>query len=143
MSAALEARIVWQGDAHFVGTTGSGHAIPIDGPPAGGGQNRGARPLELMVLGVGGCTAFDVVDILRKGRQQVTDCALHIEAERAAAPPEVLTRIRFLFRIAGRGLNRGKVERAIRLTAEKYCSASILLERAGVAISHGYELAEA
>lgn len=143
MSAGLQARIVWQGDAHFAGTTGSGHTAAIDGPPAGGGRNRGARPLELMVLGVGGCTAFDVVDILRKGRQQVTDCALHIEAERAATPPEVLTRIHFLFRIAGRGLSKAKVERAIRLTAEKYCSASILLERAGVAISHGYELAEA
>lgn len=143
MSAELQARIVWQGDAHFVGTTGSGHAVAIDGPPVGGGENRGARPLELMVLGVGGCTAFDVVDILRKGRQDVTDCALHIDAERAAEPPAVITRIHFLFRITGRGLNEAKVERAIRLTAEKYCSASILLERAGVAISHGYELAEA
>lgn len=143
MSAEVQARIVWQGDAHFVGTTGSGHAVSIDGPPAGGGKNRGARPLELLVLGVGGCTAFDVVDILRKGRQDVTDCALHIDAERAAEPPAVLTRIHFRFRITGRGLNEAKVERAIRLTAEKYCSASILLERAGVAIGHSYELAEA
>lgn len=143
MSAELQARIVWRGDAHFVGTTGSGHAVAIDGPPAGGGKNQGARPLELMVLGVGGCTAFDVVDILRKGRQDVTECALHIDAERAAEPPAVITRIHLLFRITGRGLNEAKVERAIRLTAQKYCSASILLERAGVAISHGYELTEA
>lgn len=141
-AARMQARVVWQGAARFVGTADSGHDVAMDGPPEHGGRNQGARPMELMLLGVGGCTAFDIVDILRRGRQQVTGCTTEIEAERAATPPKAFTRIHFRFRIAGRKLSRAKVERAIALTATKYCSASILLERAGVVISHDYELVQ-
>ncbi len=138
----MRAAITWAGDVRFVGETGSGHRIAIDGPPAFGGANTGARPMELMLLGVGACTAFDVVRILRKSRQDVVDCVAEIEAERAERDPKVFTRIHIHFRITGRGVDARKVERAVRLTAEKYCSASILLERSGVAVTHGYEISE-
>ena len=138
----MRAAITWAGDVRFVGETGSGHRIAIDGPPEFGGANTGARPMELMLLGVGACTAFDVVRILRKSRQDVVDCVAEIEAERAERDPKVFTRIHIHFRITGRGVDARKVERAVRLTAEKYCSASILLERSGVAVTHGYEISE-
>ena len=99
--------------------------------------------MELMLLGVGGCTSFDVVNILRRGREDLVACSTEIEADRADTDPQVFTRVHFHFRVTGRGLNPNKVERAIRLTAEKYCSASIMLERAGVVVSHDYELNEA
>ena len=140
--AKMRASIDWTGDVRFSGLSGSGHRVPIDGPPELGGKNQGVRPMELMLLGVGGCTSFDVVNILRKGREDLLDCTTEIEAERADADPRVFTRIHFRFRITGRGLNPRKVERAIELTAEKYCSASIMLERAGVAVTHDYELIE-
>ena len=140
--ATMRAAIAWDGDVRFTGTSGSGHALAIDGPPESGGQNTGPRPMELMLLGVGSCTSFDVVDILRKGRQQVRDCQTEVVAERSDSVPKVFTRIHFRFRITGHRLNAKKVERAIQLTAEKYCSASILLERAGVAVSHDFELIE-
>lgn len=139
----MEASVVWNGDVRFTGRTGSGHEVAIDGPPEHGGSNSGARPMELLLLGVGGCASFDVVDILRKGRQQVASCVAEIDAERAEAEPKVFTKVHIRFRISGRRLSRNKVERAIRLTTEKYCSASILLQRAGVAISHDFELSEA
>lgn len=139
----MKASICWTGAVRFEGTPGSGHRIAIDGPPQFGGGNQGVRPMELMLLGVGGCTAFDVLRILRRGRQHVTDFQTDIDAERAETDPKVFTRIRLRFRITGRDLDRRKIERAIALTAEKYCSASILLERAGVAISHDYEVIEA
>ena len=99
--------------------------------------------MELMLLGVGGCTSFDIVNILRRGREDLVECSTVIEADRADTDPKVFTRIHFHFRVTGRGLNPKKVERAIHLTAEKYCSASIMLERAGVAVTHDYELNEA
>ena len=139
----MEASVVWNGDVRFTGRTGSGHEVAIDGPPEHGGSNSGARPMELLLLGVGGCASFDVVDILRKGRQQVASCVAEIDAERAEAEPKVFTKVHIRFRISGRRLSRNKVERAIRLTTEKYCSASILLQRAGVSISHDFELTEA
>lgn len=139
----MEASVVWNGDVRFTGRTGSGHEVAIDGPPEHGGSNSGARPMELLLLGVGGCASFDVVDILRRGRQQVASCVAEIDAERAEAEPKVFTKVHIRFRISGRRLSRNKVERAIRLTTEKYCSASILLQRAGVAISHDFELSEA
>ena len=115
----------------------------MDGPPEFGGRNAGVRPMELMLLGIGGCTSFDVVNILRRGRQDVLDCVTEIEAERAETDPKVFTRIHLHFRITGRGVDRRKVERAIALTATKYCSASIMLERGGVAVTHDYEVNEA
>ena len=141
--ASMRATVDWAGDVRFDGLSGSGHHVAIDGPPELGGQNQGIRPMELMLLGVGGCTSFDVVNILRRGRADLVDCVTEIEAERADADPKVFTRIHFHFRVTGRGLNPRKVERAIHLTAEKYCSASIMLERAGVAVTHDYELIEA
>ena len=139
----MRATVDWTGDVRFNGTSGSGHRVPIDGPPELGGRNQGVRPMELMLLGVGGCTSFDVVSIPRRGREDLLDCVTEIEAERAETDPKVFTRIHFRFRITGRGLNPRKVERAIRLTAEKYCSASIMLERAGVVVTHDYALIEA
>ena len=139
----MKASIRWTGDVQFTGTPDSGHRVAIDGPPEFGGRNAGARPMELMLLGIGGCTSFDVVNILRRGRQDVVDCVTDIEAERAETDPKVFTRIHLQFRISGRGIDRRKVERAIALTATKYCSASIMLERAGVAVTHDYEVTEA
>ena len=139
----MRATVDWTGDVRFDGTAGSGHRVPIDGPPELGGRNQGVRPMELMLLGVGGCTSFDVVNILRRGREDLLDCVTEIEAERAETDPKVFTRIHFRFLITGRGLDPRKVERAIRLTAEKYCSASIMLERAGVVVTHDYALIEA
>ena len=139
----MRASICWTGDVQFTGTPGSGHRVAIDGPPEFGGQNAGVRPMELMLLGIGGCTSFDVVNILRRGRQDIVDCVTDIEAERAETDPKVFTRIHLHFRISGRGVDRRKVERAIALTATKYCSASIMLERAGVEVTHDYEVTEA
>lgn len=141
--ATMRATLNWAGDVRFDGHSGSGHHVAIDGPGELGGQNRGVRPMELVLLGVGGCTSFDVVNILRRGREDLVDCVTEIEAERAETDPKVFTRIHFHFKVTGRGLNPKKVERAIHLTAEKYCSASIMLERAGVAVTHDYELIEA
>ena len=141
--ATMQAKIAWNGDVRFTGTADSGHAIVMDGPPESGGRNSGARPMELLLLGVGGCTSFDIVDILRKSRQQVRDCVTEIEAERSDTLPKVFTRIHFHFRISGQRVDARKVQRAIALTAKKYCSASILLERGGVAISHDFEIVEA
>ena len=139
----MKASIRWAGDVRFTGTPGSGHSVAIDGPPEFGGKNAGVRPMELMLLGVASCTSFDVVRILRRGRQDIVDCVTDIEAERAETDPKVFTRIRLHFRITGRGVDRRKVDRAIALTAGKYCSASILLERGGVEVSHDYEIIEA
>ena len=139
----MKASIRWTGDVQFTGTPQSGHRVAIDGPPEFGGRNAGVRPMELMLLGVGGCTSFDVVNILRRGRQDIVDCVTDIEAERAETDPKVFTRIHLHFKITGRGIDRRKVERAIALTAAKYCSASIMLERAGVAVTHDFEVTEA
>ena len=141
--AAMRATIDWAGEVRFEGRSGSGHQVAIDGPPELGGRNQGIRPMELMLLGVGACTSFDVVNILRRGREDLVECTTEIEAERADADPKVFTRIHFHFRVTGHGLNPKKVERAIHLTAEKHCSASIMLERAGVVVTHDYELIEA
>ena len=138
----MKVGINWQGDVHFVGTNASDHQVPMDGPPENGGKDRGSRPLELMLMGLGGCTAYDVVDILRKGRQKVDDLTVSISAERAASIPAVFENISVHFTLTGNSVDPGKVARAIELTAEKYCSASIMLERAGVAIAHTFEIIE-
>lgn len=138
----MEARIKWVENAAFVGTTGSGHGVVIDGPPDIGGKNLGVRPMELMLLSVGACSAVDVVHILRKGRQDVADVQVEVKGERTATDPKVFTRIHLHFVVAGRGLTRERVERAVQLSAEKYCSASIMLGRAGAEITHDFELRE-
>lgn len=126
----------------FIGESGSGHALIMDGPPDHGGADRGPRPMEMVLLGLGGCSSFDVVSILRKGRQQVESCELLMDADRAEQEPKVFTRIHLHFVVKGRGLRESLVERAVNLSAEKYCSASIMLARGGVEISHDYEVVE-
>jgi len=136
----MKARIKWVEDATFMGEAGSGHAVIMDGPPESGGRNLGVRPMEMMLLGMGGCTNFDVVHILKKQRQEVTDCVAEIEAERADTEPKVFTRIHVHFVVKGHHLSEAKVAKAIELSAEKYCSASIMLGNAGVAITHDFEI---
>jgi putative redox protein len=123
----------------MVGESESGHAVVMDGPPEFGGRNLGLRPMEMMLLGMGGCTQFDVVHILRKSRNEVSLCEVELEAERAESEPKVFTRIHVHFKVAGPGLTEKAVARAVSLSAEKYCSASIMLG-ATVEISHDFEL---
>src|SRR5690606_16366921 len=134
-------RVKWVQDMTFLGESGSGHAVVIDGAPEHGGRNLGVRPMEMLLLGLGGCSAFDVVLILRKGREPVTDCVVEIEAERAATDPKVFTRIHMHYIVSGQGLSAAKVERAIRLSAETYCSASAMLAKAAT-LTHDFELRE-
>jgi putative redox protein len=138
----MEARIKWVENAAFVGETGSGHALVIDGPADIGGRNLGVRPMELMLLSVGACSAVDVVHILKKGRQPVADVQVEVKGERAEADPKVFTKIHLHFIVAGKGLGASQVERAVKLSAEKYCSASIMLGRAGAEITHDFEIRE-
>jgi len=119
----------WIGNAAFVAETGSGHAIVVDGAPEAGGRNIGVRPMELVLAGAAACTAFDVVWILKKARQPVRDCVVEADAERAETEPKVFTRIHLRYRIAGRGLDPRQVERAVKLSKEKYCSATIMLAK--------------
>jgi putative redox protein len=123
----MKARITWVEGRTFVGESGSGHAVVMDGAPEHGGRNLGVRPMEMLLLGLGGCTAFDVVMILEKAREPVADCRVEVEAERAETDPKVFTRIHMRYIVSGRGLDRAKVERAVALSKEKYCSASIML----------------
>ncbi len=136
----MKARIKWVEEATFLGEAGSGHAVVMDGPPDMGGRNLGVRPMEMLLLGMGGCTNFDVVHILKKQRQDVTDCVAELEAERAETEPKVFTKIHVHFVVKGNNLNETKVAKAVELSAEKYCSASIMLGNAGVAISHDFEI---
>jgi len=138
----MKARIKWIEGAVLLGEAGSGHAIVLDGPPESGGRNLGLRPMELILLGLGGCTASDVVAILNKSRQSVTDCVVELEASRAATPPKVFTHVHINYIVTGRNLQDAKVKRAIDLSTEKYCSATIMLRQA-VTITHRYRLAEA
>lgn len=137
----MKARIKWAGEASFIGETESSHAVVMDGPPEMGGRNIGPRPMEMLLLGTGGCTAFDVVHILKKSRQQITDCVAEIEAERASTDPKIFTRIHFHFIVTGKALKEEQVERAIKLSAEKYCSASIMLGKSAD-ITHDFEIVE-
>ncbi len=125
----MKARIKWVESVTFVAEMGSGHAVIVDGAPEAGGRNLGARPMELVLAGAAACTAFDVVWILKKARQPVTDCVVEAEAERAAVEPKVFTHIHFRYRIAGNGLDPKQVERAVKLSKEKYCSATIMLAK--------------
>jgi putative redox protein len=135
----MKTRIKWIENAMFLGESGSGHALIMDGPPDHGGRNRGPRPMEMLLLGMGGCTAFDVVHILQKGRHPVTDCEVEINAERAEVEPKIFTRIHIHFVVSGRQIQEAAVSRAIKLSAEKYCSASIMFAKSAV-ITHDYEI---
>ncbi len=137
----MKARIKWVEDVLFVGEAGSGHAVVIDGPPEGGGRNLGLRPMELLLLGTGSCTAYDVLHILKKSRQPVADCVVELEAQRAETVPKVFTRIHIHFIVSGTDLSESAVQRAVELSAEKYCSASIMLGEA-VTITHDFEIRE-
>jgi putative redox protein len=137
----MKARIKWIDHAQFVGKSGSGHSVVMDGPPESGGRNTGVRPMEMLLLGVGGCSAFDVVHILQKGRHPVSDCEVLVDADRVASVPKVFSKIHLHFVVTGRGLKESAVQRAVRLSAEKYCSASIMLGKA-VEITHDFEVIE-
>ena len=138
----MQARIKWVEERTFLGQSGSGHALVLDASVENGGRDLGPSPMELVLIGTGGCTAFDVVEILRKGRHAVTDCQVELEAERAARPPRVFTAITMRFVVTGHRLPRAAVERAVQLSAEKYCSASIMLGRSA-RITHEIEVREA
>lgn len=135
----MKARVKWVEGAMFVGESGSGHSVIMDGPADGGGRNLGIRPMEMLLLGTGGCTAYDVVHILKKSRQPIEDCVVEISAERSEEVPKVFTRIHIHFIVKGRGLADAAVSRAVDLTAEKYCSASIMLAKVAT-VSHDYEI---
>lgn len=138
----MKATVKWTDGAMFVGESGSGHTVVMDGPEDLGGRNRGARPMEMLLLGVGGCATYDVMSMLKKSRQKVVDCRIELNAERADAVPAVFTQINLHFVVTGVALKESQVKRAVELSAEKYCSASIMLAAAGVEISHSYEVLE-
>jgi putative redox protein len=125
----MKARVKWVEQVTFAVETGSGHAVVVDGAPEAGGRNLGMRPMEMVLAGTAACTAFDVVWILKRARQPVADCVVEAEAERAPVEPKVFTRIHLRYAVAGRGLDPRQVERAVRLSKEKYCSATIMLGR--------------
>ena len=135
----MKATIDWQGALEFSASADSGHTVTIDGPPDIGGQNRGFRPMEMILLGVGGCSAMDVMHILRKSRQDVTDCRIEVDGTRAETDPKVFTDIHLRFVVTGNDLSEKHVARAVQLSAEKYCSASIMLA-ASVNITHDYTI---
>ncbi|HCJ51887.1 MAG TPA: OsmC family protein, partial [Gallionella sp.] len=135
----MKARVKWVEQVAFLGETESNHAVLMDGAPAAGGRNLGPRPMEMLLIGAGGCTSFDVITILKKSRQDVTDCYVELEAERAETEPRVFTKIHLHFVIKGHDIKPAVVEKAIKLSAEKYCSASIMLG-ATAAVTHDFEV---
>ena len=135
----MKARIKWIENVAFVGETESGHALVMDGAPDAGGRNLGPRPMETVLIGTGACSAFDVVKILRKGREKVRDCVVELSAERAATTPKVFTSIHFHFIVTGVDLSPAKVERAIKLSAETYCSATAMLAKTAK-VTHDFEI---
>ncbi len=138
----MKARIKWIEGRAFMGESGSGHALVMDGPPENGGRDLGIRPMEMVLLGLGGCTAFDVVHILEKARAPVSDCVVEVDAERSESVPKVFTRIHVHFIVSGDGLSDKQVARAVGLSAEKFCSVSLMLGKV-VDISHDYEVIDA
>ena len=135
----MKARVKWVEQVSFLGETESSHAVLMDGSPAAGGRNLGPRPMEMLLLGAGGCTSFDVVSILKKSRQAISDCYVELDAERAETDPKVFTKIHMHFVVTGKDIKPEAVEKAIKLSAEKYCSASIMLG-ATAAITHDFEV---
>lgn len=135
----MKARVKWVENSMFVAQSGSGHSVVLDGPPEAGGQNLGVRPMEMVLMGLGGCTAFDVVDILRKKRETVSDCVVEISAERADTVPKVFTKIHLHYIVRGSHVKEESVQRAVELSAEKYCSVSMMLNKSAV-MTHDYEV---
>ncbi len=136
----MKASVHWTGEVSFKAESETGHSVQMDGPPDQGGENRGPRPMEMLLMGLGGCASFDVLSMLKKGRQQVTNCVAKLEADRADAVPAVFTRIHLNFVVTGHDLKEAQVKRAVSLSAEKYCSASIMMEKAGVEVTHSYHI---
>jgi putative redox protein len=137
----MKAKIKWLGEVSFEAESGSGHRLTLDGAPEHGGQNAGMRPMEAVLIGMGACSAFDVVAILKKARQAVEDCVVELEADRAEQPPKVFTQVRMRFVVSGKALKRAAVKRAVTLSAEKYCSATAMM-RPTVDIRHEFEIVE-
>jgi len=137
----MKVSVKWVQDMMFLGESGSGHTVVMDGPPEAGGRNMGIRPMEMLLLGTGGCTSFDVMSILKKSRQAVTNCVAEVTAERAETAPKVFTKIHIHFVVTGKGISEKSVERAVSLTAEKYCSASIMLAQVAE-VTHDFEIIE-
>lgn len=135
----MRAQVKWVGEASFEAAADSGHTVIMDGPPDAGGRNLGSRPMEMLLMGLGGCSAFDVVHILRRGRHPVTDCVVEITAERAETAPKVFTKIHMHYTVTGEGLKDATVQRAVNLSAEKYCSASIMFGQVAE-LTHDYEV---
>ncbi len=138
----MKAVVKWLDNMSFVGESESGHSVVMDGPPESGGRNLGVRPMEMVLLGMGGCTAFDVVLILKRQRQTITDCYVELTSERAEEAPKVFTKIHVHYVVKGKNLDDKKVARAVDMTAEKYCSVSIMLAKS-VDVTHDYEIIDA
>ena len=138
----MKANVKWVDGVSFAAESETGHQVVMDGPPDLGGRDLGPRPMEMLLMGMGGCASFDVLTILQKSRQDVTGCVAELEAQRADAVPAVFTDIHLKFVVTGRNLKESIVKRAVSLSAEKYCSASIMMEAAGVKVSHSYEMVE-
>jgi putative redox protein len=138
----MKVRVKWVEEVSFLAQSESGHSVLMDGPPAGGGRNLGPRPMEMVLMGTAGCSTYDVIHILKKSRADVRDCVVDVEAERAETEPKVFTKIHLHYTVTGKALKPEQVERAIKLSAEKYCSASIMLGKS-VLITHDFEVIEA
>lgn len=138
----MKGTVKWADGAMFIGESGSGHSVVMDGPEDLGGRNMGLRPMEMLLLGTGGCAIYDVLSMLKKSRQKVVDCRVELDADRADAVPAVFTRINLHFVVTGVELKESHVKRAVELSAEKYCSASIMLGAAGVDVTHSFEIVE-
>jgi putative redox protein len=138
----MKARVKWLDHMSFVGESESGHSVVMDGAPDAGGRNLAARPMEMVLIGMGGCTAFDVVMILQRARQPITDCIVELTAERADEVPKVFTKIHAHYIVKGKGLSEKQVEKAVSLSAEKYCSVSLMLAKTAD-ITHDFEIVEA
>lgn len=138
----MKARVKWLDHMSFVGESESGHTVVMDGAPDSGGRNLAARPMEMVLIGMGGCTAFDVVMILQRARQPITDCIIELTAERADEAPKVFTKIHAHYIVKGKGLSEKQVEKAVKLSAEKYCSVSLMLAKTAE-ITHDFEIVEA
>ena len=139
----MKGTVKWLDGAMFIGESGSGHSVVMDGPEDLGGRNLALRPMEMLLLGTGGCAIYDVISMLKKSRQDVIDCRVELEAERADAVPAVFERMNLHFVVTGYGLKEAQVKRAVELSAEKYCSASVMLAKAGVAVSHSFAIEDA
>jgi putative redox protein len=139
----MQGIVKWLDGAMFVGESGSGHSVVMDGPEDLGGRNQSLRPMEMLLLGTGGCAIYDVISMLKKSRQQVTDCRVELQATRADAVPAVFESMNLHFVVTGNGVKESQVKRAVELSAEKYCSASIMLAAAGVTVTHSFAVEDA